>query len=52
MISHMWDIKLKATNEQDKQKLMDMDNRLVVTRRKRGGGKGEKNVLKNYVYIV
>ena len=29
----MWDINLKATNEQDKQSgLMDMDYRLVVTR--------------------
>ena len=31
-ISHMWDINLKATNEQDKQRLMDKDYRLVVTR--------------------
>ena len=35
----MWDINLKATNEQDKQRLMDMDYRLVVTR---GGGDGEE----------
>ena len=27
MISHMWDINLKATNEQDKQRLRDIDNR-------------------------
>ena len=31
-ITYMWDINLKATNEQDKQRLMDMDNILVVTR--------------------
>ena len=30
----MWDIKLKATNEQDKQKLKDTDHSLVVTREK------------------
>ena len=34
--THMWDIKLEATNEQDKQKLMDSHNNLVVTI-----GKGE-----------
>ena len=40
----MWDINLKATNEQDKQRLMDMDYRLVVTSgvRKEGGGKWDK----------
>ena len=31
-ITYMWDINLKPTNEQDKQRLMDMDNGLVVTR--------------------
>ena len=33
--TYMWDIKLKVTNEQDEQKLIDTDNSLVVT-----GGKG------------
>ena len=32
MIIYTWDINLKATNEQDKQRLMDMNYRLVVTR--------------------
>ena len=31
-ITYMWNTNLKATNEQDKQRLMDMDNGLVVTR--------------------
>ena len=42
MISFMWDIKLKATNEQtrktNKQKYIDTDNRMVITRRKAGWG--------------
>ena len=37
----MWDINLKATNEQDKKRLMDMDNGLVVTRREERGGREE-----------
>ena len=37
----MWDINLKVTNEQDnKQRLMDMYYRLVVTREE-GTGEGE-----------
>ena len=28
----LWDINLKAINEQDKKRLRDMDNGLVVTR--------------------
>ena len=32
MISLMWNINLKATNEQDKQRLRDMASELVVTR--------------------
>ena len=36
----MWDIYLKATNEQNKQRLMDMDNGLVVTRGWQGEGEG------------
>ena len=39
----MWYINLKATNEQDKQRLRDMDNGLAVTRglrvREDGGGR-------------
>ena len=41
--THMWDIKLKATNEQarqaDKQKLIDTDNTRVITKGF-GGRKG------------
>ena len=37
----MWDINLKATNEQDKQRLMDMDYRLAITR---GQGVREEQV--------
>ena len=38
---------LKATNEQDKQRLMDMDNRLVVTR-----GRVEVVGVKEVKYVV
>ena len=42
----MWDTNLKVTDEQDKQKLMDVDNRLVVTRvgrrREEKGGRWSK----------
>ena len=41
-ISLMWNIKLKVTNEQTRQKnkpkLIDTDNRMVGTRGKEGGG--------------
>ena len=37
----MWDIKLKATEKTNKQKLIDTDNSLVVTRGK--GVTGEIN---------
>ena len=38
----MWDIKLKATNKENKQKLIDTGNSTVVTRGKGVGGvKGE-----------
>ena len=41
MVSHMWDVKLKAANEQtrwtNKQKLIDTDNSMMVTR-----GKGRR----------
>ena len=45
----MWDINLKAPNEQDNQRLRDMDNGLVVTRgeeasREVDGVKGVKYV--------
>ena len=36
----MWDMKVKATSEQNptnKQKLIDTDNSMVVTRGKEGG---------------
>ena len=42
-ITYIWDINLKATNEQDKQRLMDMDNGLMVT-----GGEGEERRGKKY----
>lgn len=32
----MWDVKLEATNDQTKQKLLDTDNSVVVTK-----GKGD-----------
>ena len=35
----MWEIKLKATNKQNKQKLVDTYNDIVVTRGKKGWGK-------------
>lgn len=50
MISLVWDIKQKATNEPTKQtncqetKLIGMDNRMVVTKREGRGGKRTKRV--------
>lgn len=38
----MWDIKLKATKKQKKQRFMDTYNSLVVSRGKRGRGKVDK----------
>lgn len=37
----MWDVKLEATNDQTKQKLLDTDNSVVVTK-----GKGDQEVLR------
>ena len=41
MISLMWDIKLKATNKQDKQKLRETDS-CLLSREKGGGRKVDK----------
>ena len=41
---HMWDIKQKATNEQVKQqnKLIDIEDRMVVTKGEQGWGGGRR----------
>ena len=46
----MWDINLRAINEQDKQKLRDTDNSIVVTRGK--GGKRRQKRVKGVKYMV
>ena len=43
----LWDIKLKATNKQGKQKFTDTDNRMVATR---GKGVGEVKGKRGQIY--
>ena len=40
--THMWDIKQKSTNEHSKNKLIDTDNNMVVTRREGESGEDEE----------
>ena len=47
----MWAIKQKATNEQTKQKLIDTDNRMVVTRGK-GGWETNEEGKGGQIYVT
>ena len=46
----MWDVNIKETNEQDKQRLRDMNNELVATRGRQQGRIEEVDWVKEVKY--